>query len=1117
MADMTPEQMAEELERMREQVNRTEEALRVLAGGVNSTTGYYNRMNSSLDQNSNSLNSFGKSTRDATEVQKAQTAAAKEEAVALALRKKAFDNLGAAASSLTASLLTAGGGLQKYNSTIDKAGDAVSGMAKQFGPLGKAIGLIVDGATWAAKQLTVYADNVLKASDELASFGAAGTLSTSQIADMGAKALYTSTTIAGWTKATKSLGTDIMGLSTSVTGGVTEFSKLTALTREQYNIYQTMGVSQEQLTQNQADYVKLQAISGKQITERMKADGSLKKASLEYTDNLLQLSAITGQTIDESKKSIERATASDDIMLKTNMMQQEANRLRETGNAQDKIHADAIDKEIAMRNKMLVVAEMTKDKDILAATQSFLATGAYTEQSKVLIQMGIDMDGFSQRIKKGEDVSSEFANAIVKATDSTAQTIGPSGVFNKDIRKTFGLTNETLSFAAKYRGKDFEKINADAEAARKLAAAGQGPAATDPLQKMRTTQLEAEFKLQAARDKLITSIGMEDLATKSVILTMGSLVLAAGGAALALQKLGIGGLASGAASTGAKGVAGRFLGMGGGFAGGAEAIGTPVATTKAAGRARDAAGRFVKAVPGGGASDALGKIAGPLKRSPQAGSSTGQFISNTMKGFGKGTELLMQGMAKGLAAFANPQILLGATILGGSITVIGAGIAGASWLMGKALPTFAKGIKAFSEIDGENLVEVAKGIGALGLSMAAMGAGGAVGAIGNAVSSVVGSLTKLFGGDDIITKITKVVKELAPVTPELVKLGPAIGEFGKGMLDWATAIDKLDIEKAKRANSVLSTTKVPSGAPTAGPAAAGPNIPESAAPVEEAKKPAATPHQTKPSVAAPFKPGDQKDFYDQMYNVLLKEAKAAKVANPESIAHLGATQSSLETGYGKHLAGGNNFFGIKAKRGQSATGGAATQEWDPKQRKMVTINDKFRKYEDPTGGESAKDYIKFLQENKRYKEVLASKSAKEAIDAQSRTGYATDPKYGEKLNAIYSRGQASIDKASPMPKAKGGGIFNGPDSGFPVELHGSEVVTPFNPSSLLAQLMLAPASESAAKITSAAAPTTNPMQDSMMSMTTDMIDMLSTKLDTMIDKLSTSNYTQEKMLQYSKA
>ena len=38
-----------------------------------------------------------------------------------------------------------------------------------------------------------------------------------------------------------------------------------------------------------------------------------------------------------------------------------------------------------------------------------------------------------------------------------------------------------------------------------------------------------------------------------------------------------------------------------------------------------------------------------------------------------------------------------------------------------------------------------------------------------------------------------------------------------------------------------------------------------------------------------------------------------------------------------------------------------------------------------------------------------------------------------------------------------------------------------------------------------------------MSMTTDMIDMLSTKLDTMIDKLSTSNYTQEKMLQYSKA
>ena len=110
---------------------------------------------------------------------------------------------------------------------------------------------------------------------------------------------------------------------------------------------------------------------------------------------------------------------------------------------------------------------------------------------------------------------------------------------------------------------------------------------------------------------------------------------------------------------------------------------------------------------------------------------------------------------------------------------------------------------------------------------------------------------------------------------------------------------------------------------------------------------------------------------------------------------------------------------------------------------------------------------------------------------------------------------ASVDQ--PVPKLRNGGVVNGPDSGFPVELHGSEVVAPLNPSSLLAQLMLSPASEAANKIATTTTSTSNPMQDSMMSMTTDMISMLSTKLDTVIEQLSSGNYTQEKMLQYARA
>jgi flagellum-specific peptidoglycan hydrolase FlgJ len=96
-----------------------------------------------------------------------------------------------------------------------------------------------------------------------------------------------------------------------------------------------------------------------------------------------------------------------------------------------------------------------------------------------------------------------------------------------------------------------------------------------------------------------------------------------------------------------------------------------------------------------------------------------------------------------------------------------------------------------------------------------------------------------------------------------------------------------------------------------------------------------------------------------MYSTLLEEAKKQKVANPEAIARLGASQSALETGYGKHTAGSQNYFGIKARPGEEGSGGKETQEFI--NGKMVTVKDKFRKYNNMN--ESAADYIKFLQEN----------------------------------------------------------------------------------------------------------------------------------------------------------
>lgn len=136
-------------------------------------------------------------------------------------------------------------------------------------------------------------------------------------------------------------------------------------------------------------------------------------------------------------------------------------------------------------------------------------------------------------------------------------------------------------------------------------------------------------------------------------------------------------------------------------------------------------------------------------------------------------------------------------------------------------------------------------------------------------------------------------------------------------------------------------------------------------------------------------------FYNQMYATLLDEAKKANIPNPEVIAAMGAAQSTLETGHGKHLVG-NNYFGIKAKKGQASTGAVGTTEVI--NGKLQNVSASFRKYD--TMNDSAADYIKFLQENRRYKDVLKATSTNDAISLLGKTGYATDPAYASKLKGI---------------------------------------------------------------------------------------------------------------------
>ena len=111
---------------------------------------------------------------------------------------------------------------------------------------------------------------------------------------------------------------------------------------------------------------------------------------------------------------------------------------------------------------------------------------------------------------------------------------------------------------------------------------------------------------------------------------------------------------------------------------------------------------------------------------------------------------------------------------------------------------------------------------------------------------------------------------------------------------------------------------------------------------------------------------------------------------------LAVAQASLESGWGKsHIQ--NNIYGIKA--GKSWTGKIAirkTREWDGT--KYIINEARFRAYD--SFEDSVLDYLKLLGKAKRYERIRDTKDYKEACRLIYECGYATDPKYSEKLVKI---------------------------------------------------------------------------------------------------------------------
>lgn len=124
------------------------------------------------------------------------------------------------------------------------------------------------------------------------------------------------------------------------------------------------------------------------------------------------------------------------------------------------------------------------------------------------------------------------------------------------------------------------------------------------------------------------------------------------------------------------------------------------------------------------------------------------------------------------------------------------------------------------------------------------------------------------------------------------------------------------------------------------------------------------------------------------WHSIAEMAEKAGAKYPELVA----AQWACESGWGKYQSGRFNFFGIKGTGTKKET-----QEWDGS--KFITIVDEFKDYDSPQ--DCVNDLVeKWYKDYKGYSGVNDASTREDAARELVKQGYATDPKYAEKLISL---------------------------------------------------------------------------------------------------------------------
>jgi hypothetical protein len=791
-----------------------------------------------------------------------------------------------------------------------------------------------------------------------------------------------------------------------------------------------------------------------------------------------------------------------------------------------------IDAEKAAANKLIDDVGALGDPAKTAAVQLQYMTGAITKESANMAVLGVDVQKQIDAAKKGQYKQGEFIDEYDKKAKTMLENNRTALAFSEDLRKATGLTGETVAGVTKRSTND--KTQAEIAAGGRQAIEdnknNKGPAATDPAQVARNELTEAERAAKLKVDELVASmnpllkgfdastIAATALAAAAAIAAT-ALTVMAGKAALGKvgDLLGDGkGKGKGTDKTGGKGKPtpprgpdGRFVKAGATATKGAGMLGTLGKGASALGRVAGPAAGVIAVGAGAmtayqGAKDVdekvksgeLTKDEGTVKKSEAVGTGVGQAAGGAAGAWG--------GAAAG-AAIGSVVPVVG-TLIGG---LLGAAVGG--WLGSKGGEIVGEKV---GKSVGKSMVDKPAIAGAPGAPVAgapvagAPVAGAPVAGAPVAGSPEAGNVAKIIADKEIearkdSTKATDTLNKTYLSTKKAMEdLTQAINDLS----NIATVKDQpgSSEDKAKRLEEIYkrisgaSTSRGATAPSGGGGKATAPSGPGTTAPSGggatassggggKATAPSSSGGGKAGSSPPPLSPQPPDGSTDT----------ASKI-KPEDVIKFTAKSGSKEA-----------FDGLNS--GIKTAVLNAAEEYKASTGKIIQLNSAKR---DPA--DQQRLYDDWVARGKTGMPVgkpgrsLHEKG--EAVDIQNYNDPAA-------IAAFNKQGLSQKVPNDPVHfQARDGGMFNGPNSGYDVTLHGREMVIPTpDVSKMFDGKDKVDKQELSSVFNQQNTNNTQTSDTATADMIAKLMEMMEEKMDDMIDKLSDSHSTQEQLLKYSKA